>query len=151
MPTMEGTVLGRRLKDRSPVLKINCIKFKQFGSSGSRRVRIRASRIRDSDPDLNPDPGILDGISPGTGSVSGRWIRPGLRYHQQGPGHNIHWDRTRLAALAKETTKRKNGQYWDREKKGHHQKKDTLAPKKVQIAFAFLLLNLLFSLHLFFL
>ena len=38
------------------------------------------------------------------------------------------------------TTKRKNGQYWDREKKGQHQKKDTLAPKKVRIAFAFLLL-----------
>ena len=57
----------------------NCIKFKQFGSSGSSRIRIRASRIRDSDPDLNPDPGLLDGISPGNGSVSGRWIRPGLR------------------------------------------------------------------------
>ena len=82
-------------------LKIKiCIKFKQFGSSGSRRVRIRASRIRDSDPDLNPDPGLLDGISPGNGSVSGRWIRPGLRYHQQGPGHNIRWDRSVSAALA---------------------------------------------------
>ncbi len=32
--------------------------------------------------------------------MSGRWIRPGLRYHQQGPGHNIRWDRTELAALA---------------------------------------------------
>jgi hypothetical protein len=30
--------------------------------------------------------------------VSGRWIRPGLRYHQQGPGHNIRWDRSVLAA-----------------------------------------------------
>ena len=82
--------------------------------------------------------------------MSGRWIRPGLRYHQQGPGHNIRWDRTRLAALAKETIKRKNGQYWDREKKGQHQKKDTPKPKKVRIAFALLLLLLLFSLHLFF-
>jgi hypothetical protein len=25
---------------------------------GTRRVRIRASRIQDSEPDLNPDPGI---------------------------------------------------------------------------------------------
>jgi hypothetical protein len=39
-------------------LKIkNCLKIKVFASSGSHRVRIRASRIRDSDPDLNPDPG----------------------------------------------------------------------------------------------
>ncbi len=30
--------------------------------------------------------------------MSGRWIRPGLRYHQQGPGHNIRWDRSVLAA-----------------------------------------------------
>ena len=48
------------------------------------------------------------------------------------------------------TIKRKNGQYWDREKIGQHQKKDTLEPKKVRIAFALLLLLLLFSLHLFF-
>ena len=38
----------------------------------------------------------------------------------------------------KRTTKRKNGQYWDREKKVQHQKKDTPIPKKeVRIAFAF--------------
>ncbi len=51
----------------------------------------------------------------------------------------------------KRTIKRKNGQYWDREKKAQHQKKDTPIPKKeVRIAFAvcFLLLLLLFSLHL---
>ena len=50
----------------------------------------------------------------------------------------------------KNTIKRKKGQYWDREKIGQHQKKDTLEPKKVRIAFALLLLLLLFSLHLFF-
>jgi hypothetical protein len=32
--------------------------------------------------------------------MSGRWIRPGLRYHQQGPGLNIRCGRTQLAALA---------------------------------------------------
>ena len=76
------------------------MEFKYFCSSCTRRVRIRASRIWDSDPDLNLDPGILDGISPRTGSVSGSWIRPGLSYHQQGTGHNIRWGRTMLAALA---------------------------------------------------
>ncbi len=39
-------------------LKIKiCLKIKVFASSGSHRVRIREFRIRDSDPDLNPDPG----------------------------------------------------------------------------------------------
>jgi hypothetical protein len=33
------------------------LKMKVFASSGSQRVRIRGLRIRDSDPDLNPDPG----------------------------------------------------------------------------------------------
>ncbi len=39
--------------------------------------------------------------------MSGRWIRPGLRYHQQGPGHNIRWERSVLAAwpLGKEREK----------------------------------------------
>ena len=45
-----------------------------------------------------------------------------------------------VGCLGQRTIKRKNGQYWDREKKGQHQKKDTLVPKKVRIAFAFLLL-----------
>ena len=49
-----------------------------------------------------------------------------------------------VGCLGQRTIKRKNGQYWDREKKGQHQKKDTLAPKKVRIAFAFLLLLLAF-------
>ena len=40
--------------------------------------------------------------------------------------------------------KRKIGHYYDREKIGQHQKKDTLEPKKVRIAFALLLLLLLF-------
>jgi len=30
--------------------------------------------------------------------VSGRWIRPGLRYHQQGPGLNKRCGRTQSAA-----------------------------------------------------
>ncbi len=39
-------------------LKIKiCLEIKVFTSSGSHRVRIRDARIRDSDPDLNPDPG----------------------------------------------------------------------------------------------
>ncbi len=39
--------------------------------------------------------------------------------------------------------KRKIGHYYDREKIGQHRKKETLEPKKVRIAFAFLLLLLL--------
>jgi hypothetical protein len=35
----------------------NLLKIKFFASSGSHRVQIRATQIRDSDPDLNPDPG----------------------------------------------------------------------------------------------
>ncbi len=42
---------------KSGLLTKICLKIKVFSSSGSQRVRIRGLRIRDSDPDLNPDPG----------------------------------------------------------------------------------------------
>ena len=82
--------------------------------------------------------GLLDGISPGNGSVTGRWIRPGLRYHQQGPGHNIRWDRSGLAALAIVYNKEKEMANTGTEKEKPTPKKDTPIPKKeVRIAFAF--------------
>ncbi len=60
MPTMEGTVLGRRLSDRSPVKDKILLKIKQFASSGSQ----------------SPDPRNAD---PGLGSGSGL-----IRWHQSG-------------------------------------------------------------------
>ena len=111
---------------------------RRFNKRRRRRVRIRASRTRDSDPDLNPDPGLIDGISPGNGTVSSRWIRPGLRYHQQGPGHNIRWGRTRLAALATVYNKEKEMAITGIEKEKPTPKKDTPIPKKeVRIAVSF--------------
>ena len=69
--------------------------------------------------------------------MSGSWIRPGLRYHQQGPGHNIRWDRSRLAALAI-VYKEKEMANTGIEKDSPKPKKSTPKPKKeVRIAFAF--------------
>ncbi len=81
--------------------------------------------------------------------MSGRWIRPGLRYHQQGPGHNIRWDRSVLAAwpLVK---KRKNG-HTRIEKEIGHSKRNTPKPKKRSPdCFFICILLLLFALHLLF-
>jgi hypothetical protein len=54
---MEGTVQEDDYRTEVRFKDKNLLKIKVFASSGSHRVRIRASRIRDSDPDLNPDPG----------------------------------------------------------------------------------------------
>ena len=62
--------------------------------------------------------------------MSGRWIRPGLRYHQQGPGHNIRWGRTRLAALATVYNKEKEMAITGIEKDRPTPKKDTPIPRK---------------------
>ena len=109
-------------------------------------MRIR-SRTRNQNPDRSgPDPGLLDGISPGNGSVSGRWIRPGLRYHQQGPGHNIRWDRTRLAAVAIVYNKEKEMANTGIEKDRPTPKKDTPYTKEISPdCCCFLLLLLLYT------
>ena len=57
MPTMEGTVQEDDYQTEVRFKDKNLLKIKVFTSSGSHRVWIGASRIRDSDPDLNPDPG----------------------------------------------------------------------------------------------
>ncbi len=64
-----------RFKDKNP------FKNYSFASSGSQRTRICKLRIRDSDPDLNLDPGLNRWHQSGGGSAARRWIRPGLRYH----------------------------------------------------------------------
>ena len=73
--------------------------------------------------------------------MSGRWIRPGLRYHQQGPGHNIRWDRSVLAAwpLLK---KGKSGQTRTEKEIGQNRKKTHLNQRKksgLLLLFAFAL------------
>jgi len=70
--------------------------------------------------------------------VSGRWIRPGLRYHQQGPGPNKRWGRSGLAAMAIVYNKEKEMAITGIEKDRPTPKKDTPIPKKeVRIAVAF--------------
>jgi hypothetical protein len=54
---MEGTVQEDDYRTEVRFKDKNLLKIKVFASSGSHRVRIRELRIRDSDPDLNPDPG----------------------------------------------------------------------------------------------
>ena len=81
--------------------------------------------------------------------MSGRWIRPGLRYHQQGPGHNIRWDRSGLAALAIVYNKEKEMANTGIEKRKANTKEGhTYTKESSPDCFCFLLLNLLFSLHL---
>ncbi len=81
MPTMKGAVQEDdyqtevRLKDKKIYLK------SRLSSSGSQSTRICKLRIRDSDLDLNPDPGLNRWHQSGGGSAAHRWIRPGLRYH----------------------------------------------------------------------
>jgi hypothetical protein len=88
----------------------NLLKNKSFSSSGSQSTRICKLRIRDSAPDLNPDPGLNRWHQSGGGSAARCWIRPGLRYHQSGLGHNIRWDQSGSAALARKIGK-ENGQF----------------------------------------
>jgi hypothetical protein len=57
MPTMEGTVQEDDYRTEVQFKDKNLLKNQSFASSGSQRVRIRGLRIRDLDPDLNPDPG----------------------------------------------------------------------------------------------
>ena len=77
--------------------------------------------------------------------MSGRWIRPGLRYHQQGPGHNIRWDRSRLAALAIVYNKEKEMANTGIEKRKANTKEGhTYTKERSPDCFCFLLLNLLF-------
>jgi hypothetical protein len=57
MPTMEGTVQEDGYRTEVRFKDKNLLKNQTFASSGSQRARIRRLGIRDSDPDLNPDPG----------------------------------------------------------------------------------------------
>ncbi len=58
MPTMEGTVQEGDYRTEVRFKDKNLFKNQSFASSGSQRTRICKLRIRDSDPDLNPDPGL---------------------------------------------------------------------------------------------
>ena len=81
--------------------------------------------------------------------MSGRWIRPGLRYHQQGPGHNIRWDRTRLAALAIMLQQRERMANTGIEKrKANTRRRTHLHQRKSGLLLLFYFYFLLFSLHL---
>ena len=81
--------------------------------------------------------------------MSGRWIRPGLRYHQQGPGHNIRWDRSRLAALAIVYNKEKEMANTGIEKrKANTRRRTHLHQRKSGLLLLFYFYFLLFSLHL---
>ena len=77
--------------------------------------------------------------------MSGRWIQPGLRYHQQGPGHNIRLDWSVSAAwpLLK---KGKSGHTRTEKEIGQNRKKTHLNQRKKSgllllfaVAFAFAL------------
>ena len=61
--------------------------------------------------------------------MSGRWIRPGLRYHQQGPGHNIRWDRS-VSAAGHFQRKGKSGHTRTEKEIGQNRKKTHLNQRK---------------------
>ncbi len=86
MPTMKGTVQEDDYRTEVRFKDKNLLKIKIFASSGSQSTWICKLWIRDSDPDLNPDPGLNRWHQSGGGSAACRWIQPGLRYHQSGLG-----------------------------------------------------------------
>ncbi len=55
---MEGTVQEDDYRTEVWFEDKNLLKIKVFASSGSQRTQICKLQIRDSDPDLNPDPGL---------------------------------------------------------------------------------------------
>jgi hypothetical protein len=87
---MKGTVQEDDYRTEVRFKDENLLKVKILASSGSQSTRICRLRIRDSDPDLNPDPGLNRWHQSGGGSAAHRWIRPGLRYHQSGLGHSTY-------------------------------------------------------------
>jgi hypothetical protein len=82
MPTMKGTVQEDDYRAE--------VRFKDKNLSKNKAPGSAILRIRDSDPDLNPDPGLIRWHQSGGGSAARRWIQPGLRYHQIGLGGSTH-------------------------------------------------------------
>jgi hypothetical protein len=86
MPTMKGTVQEDNCRTEVRLKDKNLLKIKILASSGSHSTQICKLRIWDSDPDLNPDPGLNRWHQSGGGSAAHRWIQSELCYHQSGLG-----------------------------------------------------------------
>jgi hypothetical protein len=122
MPTMKGTVQEDDCRTEVRFKDKNLLKIKILASSGSHSTRICKLRSRDSDPDLNPDPGLNRWHQSGGGSAARCWIRPGLRYHQSGLGCSTKVGTSPDRLPWPTIIGKENGQFTRIERKSPHQR-----------------------------
>ncbi len=131
MPTMKGTVQEDDYRTEVRFKDKNLLKIKILASSGSQSTRIRKLRIRDSDPDLNPDLGLNRWHQSGGSSAARRWIRPGLRYHKSGLGRSTYVGTSPNRLPSPKMIGKENGQFTRIERKKQPHQRTHLGQRKI--------------------